>query len=273
MGKKERAQAVGRTKSKGLKAAFGKGKGNSFDVQKNSKSKYEVLGKRVKGQGRNVAQARAEAEERRRKTLLKQFQGRKKNNEFKDRRLGEQNEEMSLEDKMIARFQTERKRQYQQRNAAKFNLNDDDDDQSEDDLLTHRGAKIDDFDNIDIAGSDDEPDDAFDHKMGRDIVNKLHFGGGGNDAKDGTEKKKTHEEIMQEVMMKSKMYKAEKQKNCSEDGDDDDEEGDEEDDEDEGDDEEDEEEEEEDDEEQEDWWDNADDKDGDDDDEEDEEDE
>ncbi|KAH9165014.1 hypothetical protein AeNC1_018537, partial [Aphanomyces euteiches] len=213
MGKKERAQAVGRTKSKGLKAAFGKGKGNSFDVQKNSKSKYEVLGKRVKGQGRNVAQARAEAEERRRKTLLKQFQGRKKNNEFKDRRLGEQNEEMSLEDKMIARFQTERKRQYQQRNAAKFNLNDDDDDQSEDDLLTHRGAKIDDFDNIDIAGSDDEPDDAFDHKMGRDIVNKLHFGGGGNDAKDGTEKKKTHEEIMQEVMMKSKMYKAEKQKN------------------------------------------------------------
>ncbi|CAK4070312.1 unnamed protein product [Aphanomyces euteiches] len=213
MGKKERAQAVGRTKSKGLKAAFGKGKGNAFDVQKNSKSKYEVLGKRVKGQGRNVAQARAEAEERRRKTLLKQFQGRKKNNEFKDRRLGEQNEEMSLEDKMIARFQTERKRQYQQRNAAKFNLNDDDDDQSEDDLLTHRGAKIDDFDNIDIAGSDDEPDDAFDHKMGRDIVNKLHFGGGGNDAKDGTEKKKTHEEIMQEVMMKSKMYKAEKQKN------------------------------------------------------------
>ncbi|ETV92662.1 hypothetical protein H310_13105 [Aphanomyces invadans] len=226
MGKKERQLAIGRTKKvagKGVKASFGKGKGgNAFDVQKNSKSKYEVLGKRVKGQGRNVAAARADAEERRRKTLLKQFQGRKKNNEYKDRRLGEQNEDMSLEDKMIARFQTERKRQYQQRNAAKFNLNDDGESDREEELLTHRGAKIDDFDNIDIAGeaSDDEEDRAFDHKLGRDIVNQLHFGGGDSKAvkdsataAEGPERKKTHEEIMQEVMMKSKMYKAEKQKN------------------------------------------------------------
>ncbi|KAF0688411.1 Aste57867_19967 [Aphanomyces stellatus] len=220
MGKKERQQAIGRTKkpaSKGLKASFGKGKGNAFDVQKNSKSKYEVLGKRVKGQGRNVAAARADAEERRRKTLLKQFQGRNKNNEFKDRRIGEQSEDMSLEDKMIARFQTERKRQYQQRNAAKFNLNDDDDGSDrEEDLLTHRGTKIDDFDNIEMgedAGSDDE-DRAFDHKLGRDIVNQLHFGGGkgGKEEEAAPEKKKTHEEIMQEVMMKSKMHKAERQK-------------------------------------------------------------
>ncbi|RHY90365.1 hypothetical protein DYB35_009782, partial [Aphanomyces astaci] len=228
MGKKERQQAVGRTKKgpgKGLKASFGKGTGkggNAFDVQKNSKSKYEVLGKRVKGQGRNVAAARADAEERRRSTLLKQFQGRKKNNEYKDRRLGEQNEDMSLEDKMIARFQTERKRQYQQRNAAKFNLNDDGESDREEELLTHRGSKIDDFDNIDMAGegSDDDEDRAFDHKLGRDIVNQLHFGGGGDNkggddgtAVEGPERKKTHEEIMQEVMMKSKMFKAEKQKN------------------------------------------------------------
>ncbi|OQS07646.1 nucleolar protein [Thraustotheca clavata] len=218
MGKKERLQAVGRGKMK--ENAFSRAKGNAFDVQKNSRSKFEVLGKKIKGQGRNVAQARAMAEERRRSTLLKQFQKRKKNNEFKDRRLGEQSEDMSLEDKMLARFQTERKKQYQQqRNASKFNLNDDDDNgDNEEDFLTHRGQKIDDYENLEGAGdfgSDmDEEDRAFENKLGREMVHQLHFGGGANDSnKDSEGKKKTHEEIMHEVMMKSKMYKAEKQKN------------------------------------------------------------
>ncbi|OQR82716.1 nucleolar protein [Achlya hypogyna] len=222
MGKKERMQAVGRVGGKakggsakaGKASSFSRSKGNAFDVQKNSRSKYEVLGKRVKGQGRNVAQARAQAEERRRQTLLKQFQSRKKNNEFKDRRLGEQSADMSLEDKMLARFQTERKKQYQQqRNASKFNLNEDDD--RDEEFLTHRGQKIDDYDNFDgPEGSDmDEEDRAFENKLGREMVNQLHFGGGAADAADEPAKKKTHEEIMHEVMMKSKMYKAEKQKN------------------------------------------------------------
>ncbi|EQC38529.1 hypothetical protein SDRG_04235 [Saprolegnia diclina VS20] len=221
MGKKERMQAVGRVgakaKAKAGAKTFGRAKSNAFDVQSNSRSKYEVLGKRIKGQGRNVAQARAQAEDRRRQTLLKQFQTRKKNNEFKDRRLGEQSEDMSLEDKMLARFQTERKKQYQQqRNASKFNLADENDD-NEEEFLTHRGQKIDDydaFDGPDGHGSDmDEEDRAFENKLGRELVNQLHFGGGAAANGDEPAKKKTHEEIMHEVMMKSKMYKAEKQKN------------------------------------------------------------
>ncbi|KDO27185.1 hypothetical protein SPRG_07434 [Saprolegnia parasitica CBS 223.65] len=217
MGKKERMQAVGRVGAKAKAGAktFGRGKSNAFDVQSNSRSKYEVLGKRIKGQGRNVAQARAQAEDRRRQTLLKQFQTRKKNNEFKDRRLGEQSEDMSLEDKMLARFQTERKKQYQQqRNASKFNLADETND-NEEEFLTHRGQKIDDYDAFDgHEGSDmDEEDRAFENKLGRELVNQLHFGGGSAATGDEPAKKKTHEEIMHEVMMKSKMYKAEKQKN------------------------------------------------------------
>uniref|UniRef100_K3W6F5 Nucleolar protein 14 n=1 Tax=Globisporangium ultimum (strain ATCC 200006 / CBS 805.95 / DAOM BR144) TaxID=431595 RepID=K3W6F5_GLOUD len=197
---------------------------NPFDVRGNAKAKYEVIGKRIKGQGRNVAEARAEAETKRKKSLGAQFQARNKANSFKDRRLGEQDPTMSLEDKMIARFQTERKRKL--RNASAFALHDSDDEDDDELFLTHGGAKIDDYDNLnaDAAFEQDAEDDDHDREMDKEIVNKLHFGGGvggstaghyGPAAPEEDGRKKSHKEIMQEVMLKAKMFKAERQKNKS----------------------------------------------------------
>jgi nucleolar protein 14 len=180
---------------------------NPFDIKQNAKIKYKVLGKKVKGQNRNVAAARAQAESKRRKVLSSQFSNRHKSNEFKDKRLGEQDPTMSLEDKMMARFQTERKRKL--RNAQLYALGDSDqEDKGDNDLfLTHKGAKIDDFDllNNDIRTEEDEDDKNV--PLDKEIVEKLHFGGG-----EPSDVKKSHKEIMHEVMMKSKMFKAERQK-------------------------------------------------------------
>jgi nucleolar protein 14 len=198
---------------------------NPFDVRGNTgRAKYEVLGKRVKGTGRDVAQARAQAELKRRRTLGAEFRARNKSNDFRDRRLGEQDPSMSLEDKMMARFQTERKRKL--RNAQLFALHDSDKEDAEDEdeaggdalFLTHQGRKItDDYDAQNADGPMDEfdNDDEQGRQLDRDIVNKLHFGGGNGDGdknEDGSDRKKTHKEVMHEVMMKAKLFKAERQK-------------------------------------------------------------
>ncbi|KAG6616381.1 Nucleolar protein [Phytophthora cinnamomi] len=224
-GKKAGAKKQQPQQKRGFVRASSSRGANPFDVRGNaSQQKHEVLGRRVKGAGRNVAAARAEAERKRRKTLGAEFQARHRSNVFKDRRLGEQDPTLSVEDKMMARFQTERKRKL--RNAAAFALHDSDSEQEGDDdddalFLTHKGAKItaDDYDRLNADGPlDDEDDSEESRRMDRDIVNQLHFGGGRGDAdapetraEDG--KRKSHKEVMQEVMMKAKMFKAERQKN------------------------------------------------------------
>ncbi|KAG7399595.1 nucleolar complex protein 14 [Phytophthora boehmeriae] len=205
-----------------VRASSSKG-GNPFDVRSNStKQKHEVIGRRVKGAGRNVGAARAEAERKRHKTLGAEFKARNRSNVFRDKRLGEQDPTLSMEDKMMARFQTERKRKL--RNASAFALHDSDSEQEDDDslFLTHKGAKItdDDYDRLNTdAPLEDEDDSEEGRRVDRDIVDKLHFGGGKGDAdapEEGTDgKRKTHKEVMQEVMMKAKLYKAERQKNKS----------------------------------------------------------
>jgi nucleolar protein 14 len=200
--------------SKKKSGSFAKGP-NPFDVRSNAKTKYEVLGRRVKGTGRNVAAARADAEAKRKKSLASQFKLRHKANAFHDRRLGETNPEMTLEDKMMVRFQTERKRKM--RNAQAFALQDsDDEDRDGDELfLTHGGQKIDDFEKLrgeTALGDERDDDDDETRKMDREIISKLHFGGGG-ESEGPSDHKKTHKEIMQEVMVKSKLFKAERQKN------------------------------------------------------------
>ncbi|RLN53446.1 hypothetical protein BBJ29_007029 [Phytophthora kernoviae] len=105
-----------------------------------------------------------------------------------------------------------------------FALHDSDSEQEDDDslFLTHRGSKItdDDYDRLNTDGPlEDEDDSEEGRRVDRDIVDKLHFGGGKGDT-DAPEvgadgKRKTHKEVMQEVMMKAKLYKAERQKNKS----------------------------------------------------------
>jgi len=86
-----------------------------------------------------------------------------------DRRFGENDENMSLEEKMLERFTKERQRASK---TAAFTLEDEDD-------LTHYGrslATVDDFDN---GGFREESEDEEDlsGRIGRDIVSQTHFGG------------------------------------------------------------------------------------------------
>ncbi|CAI5721107.1 unnamed protein product [Peronospora destructor] len=216
--------SCGKKQKHGFVRASSSRGGNPFDTRSNAtKQKHVVIGCRVKGTGRNVLAARAEAERKRHKTLGAEFKARNKSNVFKDKRLGEQDLTLSMEDKMMARFQTERKRKM--RNASMFVLHDSDSEQEENDdalFLTHKGTKIgadDDYDILNVDRmSDEEVEDEEGRKMDRDIVNKLHFGGGKGDVdapktEEGDGKRKTHKEVMQEVMMKAKLYKAERQKN------------------------------------------------------------
>jgi nucleolar protein 14 len=88
----------------------------------------------------------------RKKTLLKEFQEKDRAGGIVDRRFGENDPSMSLEDRMLERFTRERQRASK---GAAFNLEDEDE-------LTHYGqslSKLDDFDNVGVGIDDDDEED------------------------------------------------------------------------------------------------------------------
>lgn len=64
-----------------------------------------IPGQRLAGRNRNVAKARQMAIEKRSKTLLVEYSERDKQNSFKDNRFGETDASLSIEEKMLRRFQ------------------------------------------------------------------------------------------------------------------------------------------------------------------------
>lgn len=204
---------------------------NPFDAVGNRKSKFTVLNKRAKGQVRNVGKARQMAVERRKKTLLVEYNASKKDNVFKDRRFGEDDPSLSLEEKMLLRFQKERQKRARKSGAGRFNLEHDDEDDDDDNYggltLTHKGKALggageDDYQDKDGLASSDEEDGG--HGLNKEIVKELHFGGSGpGDRKRPSPAdeeghygpgaaKKTRAELMEEIIAKSKMHKATKAK-------------------------------------------------------------
>jgi len=178
-------------------------KNASFDARRQI-SKFAVLGRKQarsarvnQGAARNKAINMAEMAESQRTVK----------NLFQDDRFGEDDEEMSVEDKMLHRFQKERATR-----ANRFDLADDDEDLQ----LTHMGQSLGD-DKFDFGGSfgsdDDEDEDFFTDK----VVNDAHFGGGADEPGAADPEKRTRQEIMNEVIAKSKKFKAERQKNKDED--------------------------------------------------------
>lgn len=123
-----------------------------------------------------TARARELALEKRKKTLLVEYQANKKANTFKDRRFGEGDPSLSLEERMLMRFQKERQRKARRSSAGLFNLDqpdfqDDDDEDGGGLLLTHKGRAIgeDDFFGGEAGfGSSDEEDERG--QLGSDIV-------------------------------------------------------------------------------------------------------
>lgn len=128
---------------------------NPFD-QKVTKPKHEVLGRKIKGAVGRPGAAKASGLAQRRETLLPEWQARNRTSTFVDRRFGENDANMTPEEKMLERYATEK-----QRRAAKgaaFNLNDDDE------LLTHYGQSLsglDDLADIRLPGDDDDEEGMY----------------------------------------------------------------------------------------------------------------
>lgn len=153
---------------------------------------------------------KSQGEETRRKTLLPELSKKNKVGGILDRRIGEDDPTMSLEDKMMARFERE---QQTKRGGNTFDLEDDDDEFG----LTHGGQALEfdeddlgkeDYDAASVSGSSDGGEDAFLKKRRRGSDD----GADGEDgAEDQPERKKSKAEVMKEVIAKSKLHKYERQ--------------------------------------------------------------
>ena len=176
-----------------------KGSSNPFDVYSNARQKFGVLNRRVKGENRNVAKARSEAVERRKRTLLKEYQSSKKSSTFSDRRIGEGDDSLTVEDRMMERFRRERQRRA--RNKDVYRL------KEGDDKLTHGGRVLEDDDYDKMGGDRYESDD--DGALDEQLTRELHFGGGEQAARRHGEdgEKKSRKEIIDEMIARSKVLK------------------------------------------------------------------
>ncbi|TEB37087.1 Nop14-like protein [Coprinellus micaceus] len=178
---------------------------NPFD-EKVTKLKHNVGGRKLKGVTGKPARSKQAGLEQRKKTLLKEWEEKDRAGGIVDRRFGENNPNMSLEERMLERFTRERQRASK---SSAFNIEDKDE-------LTHYGqslSKMDDFDDVALRSEDDEDEEMTSGKIGRDIVSRGHFGGFGEEDEDeeGPARKKSKAEVMAEVMAKSKEHKIRRQ--------------------------------------------------------------
>ncbi|KAL1917482.1 uncharacterized protein VTP21DRAFT_3875 [Calcarisporiella thermophila] len=170
---------------------------NPFEL-KTTKVKHDILGRRIKGSVGKPGASKQAGEINRKKSLLLELQTKNKAGGIIDRRFGENDPNMTPEEKMLERFT--REKQKRARNSSIYNL--------EETELTHLGqslAEIDDFDE-DIGLSDEEDRGEIDQS----IVSLSHFGG--FEPVSDPDKKKSKAEVMKEVIAKSKLYKLERQK-------------------------------------------------------------
>ncbi|KAI4357990.1 hypothetical protein L6164_001901 [Bauhinia variegata] len=170
-----------------------------------SRRKFDILGKKRKGEERRVGLARSRAIEKRKKTLLKEYEQSGKASVFVDKRIGEQNEELDEFGKAILRSQ--RERQLKLNNKSKYNLSDGEDD---------------DFEGLNIQGKDDFEDEIFPDDDGAEAaetekelttVQHLNSQIPSEISMEGDENKhKSKKEVMEEIILKSKFFKAQKAK-------------------------------------------------------------
>ncbi|KAF8722066.1 hypothetical protein HU200_022698 [Digitaria exilis] len=172
-----------------------------------SRRKFDVLGKKRKGEEQRVSRSRSEAIRKRENTLLKEFEESAKSSAFHDRRIGEKDDTLPEFEKAILRQQRERLAKLKR--ESKYNLPDEDEDDS---MLLEK----DDFD--EEVPFDDESDE--DGKM---VLSKKRLSLQSGDRSSETDMpQETHghkskKEVMMEIISKSKYYKAQKAKEREED--------------------------------------------------------
>ncbi|KAI9168116.1 nucleolar complex protein 14 [Blastocladiella emersonii ATCC 22665] len=180
---------------------------NPFEA-KVTKTKHDVLGRKIKGAQGRPGLTRQRGLEIRKDAILGELAARNRAGGVVDRRIGEHDKNMSEEEKMMLRWTREKQRasaRSSKSGASAFNLGDAED---ANDLggLTHLGRSIDEIDSFDdVHGSDDEDNG----NLSRNYAEAM-FGGGSNHA--GGDKHKSKADVMKEVMAKSKQHKAERQR-------------------------------------------------------------
>ncbi|CAG8560081.1 9677_t:CDS:10 [Funneliformis mosseae] len=172
---------------------------NPFELKIN-RVKHDVLGKKIKGIQGRPGLKRQIGIEKRKKTLLVEMENKNKVGGVVDRRFGENDLNISPEEKMLERFTKERQKRSK---SSLFNLDEEVD-------LTHYGqslAEMDAFDDPDLVLSDEDDEGVIDMKT----VARSHFGGFEDNNNNDIERKKSKNEIMKELIAKSKMHKYERQ--------------------------------------------------------------
>ncbi|KAK9880134.1 hypothetical protein WA026_008649 [Henosepilachna vigintioctopunctata] len=173
-----------------------------FEVHINNE-KMKVLGRKIQHSKGLPGISRAKAIDKRKKTLLKEYNVRNKSNSFTDRRICELNQNLSTDEKQRARFAAVRVKAHKKKSI--FNL-------GEDEVLTHKGQTLSEIEKFnDLQTEDEDCDDPNETgKLDEKFVGEAHFGGGLL-AKKG-EGFKGHKDLIEQLIADSKKRKAEKQK-------------------------------------------------------------
>ncbi|KAL8694043.1 MAG: hypothetical protein Q9218_001221 [Villophora microphyllina] len=191
---------------------------NPFEVRAPTRAiKYDVASSKApvgKGTIARPGVTKGLGEENRRRTLLKEMHRRKKVGGILDRRFGENDPTMTLEEKALERFVREKQRGTKR--DTLFDLEDGDDD----DQLTHFGQSLsfnnpnttDDFNDVVLMsedGSDASEGEGRPSKRRR--LSPDDDGRRSDEDKDQYARQKTKKEVMEEVIAKSKLHKYERQ--------------------------------------------------------------
>lgn len=185
-------------------------KNNPFEVKINRK-KFDVLGRKTKHDVGLPGVSRSKAINKRKETLLKEYQHKNKSNKLIDRRFGEYDTKMAPEDKILQRFAMERQRVHDKKDV--YNLN-------EEEELTHYGQSLAEMEKFnDLVNSDDETEEKG--LLSAELT-AAHFGGGGGllrkktsgeqqEEEGGSQRAKSRQELIEELIQKSKQEKRERQ--------------------------------------------------------------
>ncbi|KAF2598592.1 hypothetical protein F2Q68_00008634 [Brassica cretica] len=172
-----------------------------------SRRKFDVLGKKRKGEERRVGLSRSRAVDKRKNTLLKEYEQSLKSSVFMDKRIGEHDNELGEFDKGVIRSQ--RARQLKAKKSM-YNLSDGEEHVYGDGALGESSSARDDFDSVHLS-DEDLQDDGDREDAGSNRVKHRH-----NDSPEEEERRKSKKEVMDEIIMKSKLGKMEKAKHKEE---------------------------------------------------------
>ncbi|XP_057743067.1 uncharacterized protein LOC130961303 [Arachis stenosperma] len=186
--------------------ASSKGADNPFESIW-SRRKFDVLGQKRKGDTCRIGLARSLAIEKRKKTMLKEYEQSTKSSVFEDKRIGEGDEALDEFGKAILRTQRERQLNMKLSKKSKYHLSDEEDDFDEPNALR---LGRDDFE--DEMLPDDDGDEAYETKRKSASGLQMQIPTETSVAEGEANKKKSHAEVMKEIIAKSKYFKAEKAK-------------------------------------------------------------